>query len=214
MPTALPPAALTTSPDTKRDALLAWVRKHLGDVEHEQRVERLALTLFALTRPRHRLSQSERTLLSLAAIVHDVGRALEDDDHELHGAVMLQVAEDLPLTDTERRRLMFLTRYHRGKVPAEGGEEYLRPADDRASLRTLLALLRAADALDGRWMESPQVAMTVRGNTLSITCYLRNVTAKVLRKLGRKKKFLLLEDQLNLGVNVEILSVQGVELVA
>ena len=210
--TQLLPSALPAL--DKHTLLLRWARRQIGQIDHELRVERLALTLFALTRPLHRLGMAERNLLALAALVHDVGRSLEDADHEMHGAAMLQVAGDLPLTETERRRLMFLTRYHRGKVADAGCEDHLRPADDRVSLRILLALLRAADALDSRHLASPQIALSLCGRTLAITCYLRDVSPKALRKLGKKKKFLLLEETLKLRVAVDLLNVQEVELVA
>jgi exopolyphosphatase / guanosine-5'-triphosphate,3'-diphosphate pyrophosphatase len=212
--TASVSAAARPETADKHAALHRWVRRHVGEVTHEERVEKLALTLFALTRPHHHLGMPERNLLALAALVHDVGRSLEDDDHEMHGAAMLQVADELPLTDAERRRLMFLTRYHRGPVDAAGKEDHLRPADDRETLRTLLSLLRAADALDSRYLDSPQIALTLRGQTLAITCYLQDVSPKILRKLTRKKKFLLLEETLGLRVAVTVHQVTGVALVA
>ena len=198
----------------KRAQVHSWVRGHIGDTTHEERVEKLALTLFALTRPLHHLGMAERNLLGLAALVHDVGRALEDEDHEMHGAAMLQVAGELPVTETERRRMMFLTRYHRGEVDSTGREEYLRTMDDRLTMRTLLGLLRTADALDSRWLASPQIAMTLHGRTLALTCYLSEMSPKVLRKLSKKKKFLLLEGMLKLRVVVEVRQVHGVALVA
>jgi exopolyphosphatase/guanosine-5'-triphosphate,3'-diphosphate pyrophosphatase len=198
----------------KRAAVHRWVRGNVGEITHEERVEKLALTLFALTRPLHHLGLAERNLLSLAALVHDVGRSLEDEDHEMHGAAMVQVAEELPLTETERRRLMFLTRYHRGAVDPAGKEEHLRQTDDRKTYRTLLALLRAADALDSRYLDSPQIALSLQGRTLAISCYLHEVSPKTLRKLTRKKKFLLLEEILGLRVAVAVHQVTGVALVA
>lgn len=198
----------------KRDSIYRWVKKHRGDLSHELRVEKLATTLFTLTREAHGLTINERNLLSMAALVHDVGRSLEDDDHELHGAVMLEAATDLPISETERRRMMFMTRYHRGDVAREGHEEYLKSMDDRQTARTLLGFLRAADALDSRSLESPRIAISVGKNALAITCYLREVTAKALRKFGKRKKFLLLEETLNMRVVVDLRRVEGVELVA
>jgi exopolyphosphatase/guanosine-5'-triphosphate,3'-diphosphate pyrophosphatase len=206
---------MANSPTTdKREAVLRWVKKNRGDVSHELRVEKLALTLFTLTRETHGLTANERSLLSLAALVHDVGRAMEDDDHELYGAVMLDAAADLPLTDTERRRMMFMTRYHRGEVARENHEDYLKSMDDRQTARLLLGFLRAADALDSRNLETPRIAISVGKQALSITCYLREVTAKALRKFGKKKKFLLLEETLKMRILVDLRRVEGVELVA
>ena len=43
-------------------------------------------SLFDLTRKRHGLDAAVRRLLTLGALVHDVGRAIEDKGHALHGA--------------------------------------------------------------------------------------------------------------------------------
>jgi exopolyphosphatase/guanosine-5'-triphosphate,3'-diphosphate pyrophosphatase len=127
-----------------RERLLCqWVRNHLGRTAHERRVARTCSALFDILRPLHHLPARERRLLRLAALVHDVGRALDDDEHPTLGADM--VLQDLPLAMpcSRLRRLAYLTRYHRGAVPELGRDEILRPGDRRSATRLLLAILRA-----------------------------------------------------------------------
>ncbi len=82
----------------KYHALSRWVARQLGGIEHERRVAAIASTLFDLTVPLHHLHGEERRLLHMAAMVHDVGRAVDDDNHPQEGAKMVRRQRDLPLT--------------------------------------------------------------------------------------------------------------------
>ncbi len=199
----------------KQASLAAWVKRRLGGIAHEQRVARVALALFDLTAALHSLGKPERRLLEMGAMTHDVGRALEDDGHEHHGAAMLMDAGALPLGDTERRRIAFLIRYHKGRVADPGDEQFLQDADDRAALRTLLALLRAADALDSRWLEGPRLVMSLRGRQLHILGYVERDVDRARRIYGKKrKKFRLLEAELHIQTDLEWRRTEAMSLVA
>jgi exopolyphosphatase/guanosine-5'-triphosphate,3'-diphosphate pyrophosphatase len=184
-------AILQTPPDTDIERhLLAWADRHLGGNEHELQVMRLATRLFHLTAHRHALSDRFRTLLRWSAIVHDVGRSIDDADHPAEGAFMLLADTTLPLTARDRRWLAFLTRYHRGRVPERGEESILHPHDPRDALRTTLALLRAADALDKRRRKrSPKLRLSLTGSTLRIDCH---APRRVVRAIDNVGKFQLL----------------------
>ena len=192
-----------------------WVRDRLGLIEHERRVAQIAAALFDLTRPLHGLGADARRLLIFAAFVHDVGRALDDDDHPRLGARMLLRDETLHLHKRTRRRLAYLTLYHRGRVPVPGTERILKPRiDDVDELRTILALLRAADALDGRQLESPKLLFALHDRRLRIDCYLESDCAKALRTYRRRKKFKLLEEVLDCEVTIDVHRNESLRLVA
>lgn len=183
-----------------------WVARRLGDVAHEDAVSAFVGTLFDLTRPLHGLGRAERRLLRLGAMVHDVGRCVCDDEHPAEGAWMLLADTALPLSASGRRALAYLTLYHRGAVPPDEGEDViLRADDDHATLRLLLAMLRAADALDSRKLDTPRVcfALTER-RKLRVTCYLREPCARADKVYGRRKKFRMLEELLGVRVEVEV----------
>lgn len=191
-----------------------WVLRRLGSVEHERRVVAVALTLFDLTHHLHSLDFTHRRLLALAAIVHDVGRAVDEDTHPAQGAKMLNRDSWLPISPNERRALAYMTRHHRGAVPELGQDDYLTDVDDRRSLRILLALLRAADSLDSRSLESPRLVFACRGRRLSVTCYLDNDSNKARRVYRRRKKFRLLKELLGLRIEVDVRAGEALELVA
>ncbi len=198
----------------KHRALQRWTQRRLGTLDHERRVADIARTLFTLTSPRHELDSVHRRLLAMAATVHDVGRVDGEDGHEIVGAKMVLRDESLPLTGAERRALAYLTRYHRGPVPDAGCDRILTESDDHDGLRVTLALLRAADALDSRSLESPRLVFALRGRALRIGCYLDEDSAKARRVYSRRKKFRLLEELLGCRVEIDVRCAEALSMVA
>jgi exopolyphosphatase/pppGpp-phosphohydrolase len=222
---------MPNDPDLSHPKLAAadqWAAKRLGGSAHERRVASIAATLFDLTAPLHGLtSTADRRLLQVAALAHDVGRSAGKEGHPVSGAAMVLSDESLPLAAAERRAVAYLTLHHRGAVPAEGSDDVLHHGEDDAGrLLKLLALLRAADALDNRTLESPQLvfallpgparagAAAAARPRLRVTCYLQADSAKARRVYERRKKFRLLEDVLGCRVEVEIVQARALRMVA
>jgi exopolyphosphatase/guanosine-5'-triphosphate,3'-diphosphate pyrophosphatase len=195
-------------------AIAHWASRHLDDVEHEQRVSRIASTLFDLTSPLHRLDPRARNLLRAAALVHDVGRSVNKSEHPAEGARILLRDGSLKLHDHDRRALAFLTFYHRDGLPRLGNEKLLKESHDRPTLRAVLALLRGADALDSRSLESPRLVFSLKKKRLQVTCYLEDFSSKARRVYQRRKKFRLMEEELDCAVEVAVRSADALTLVA
>jgi exopolyphosphatase/pppGpp-phosphohydrolase len=215
------PAPLPARDHAEHAAVEQWVRRRLGSVAHELRVAEIGATVFELTSPLHALHAArDARLLRLAALVHDVGRSVDDAEHPARGAAMLLSDASLPLTIAERRALAYLTLYHRGAVPALGDDDVLHPDDDCEGLLTLLGMLRCADGLDSRSLESPRLVFALlaaersRRATLRVTCYLQSDSEKVRRVYQRPKKFRLLEQTLGCRVEVDVASAQALRMVA
>lgn len=225
----MPPAAPESQPaGPSRDArgraqsaaVEKWVRRRLGQTVHELRVAEIAATIFDLTSPLHALDGASLRVLRLAALVHDVGRCEDEAEHPATGAAMLLADETLPLTAAERRALAYLTLYHRGAVPDLDRDDVLHPEDDADRLVKLLAMLRCADGLDSRSLESPRLVFALvaasgaQRPVLRVTCYLQSDSEKVRRVYLRRKKFRLLEETLACRVEVDVAQAQGLRLVA
>ena len=84
----------------------------------------------------------------------------------------------------------------------------------RSPVRVTLALLRAADALDSRSLESPRLVFALRGRTLRIGCYLDTDSAKARRVYRRRKKFRLLEELLDCRVELDVRCGETLSMVA
>lgn len=206
-------------------AVQRWVARRLGGVRHEQQVAAIAANLFDLTLPLHGLSLADRRLLRLAALVHDVGRRVSKEEHPTEGAWMLLADTTLPLLPAERRALAYLTCYHRGGVPLPGHDAVLHAADDHDRLLRVLALLRAADALDSRSLVPGRLVFALVGadpaarggagrTLLRATCYTETDCPKARRVYRRRKKFRLLEELLGVRMEVDIAQAEALRLVA
>jgi len=195
-------------------ALRDWVHDRLGDVRHERRVAAIAVKLTQVARPLHSLRPEHGRLLRMAALVHDVGRFKERKNHPTLGAELILRRDKLPLTPFERRALAYLTRYHRGDVPAIGEDGILKPEDDLDSMRTLLGFLRAADAMDCRSLPSPRLRIGLHGRCIRIVCGLVDESSKARRVFSRRKKLRLLEETLDCDVRVEVRSAAKLVAVA
>ena len=193
----------------RENAVERWVAHHLGSIDHERRVADVAASLFEVTWPLHQLTESDLHVLRLASIVHDVGRSVEKKEHPHRGARMVMRDTDLPLSTSIRRALGFLTRYHKGQVPDAGQDEFLTPMDDADRMRQILSLLRAADALDSRSLESPRLVFALIGRPLRqpilhVTCYLDEDCAKTRKVYLRRKKFRLFEELFDCQIRIEV----------
>lgn len=194
--------------DEKFRVVAGFARSMLGDVRHERRVAGLAARLFAMTADWHGLADSDVQCLRLGALLHDIGRAEDDELHPEVGAAIIKRARRLPLTARERRAVMFMTRYHRGAVPREGhdellGSEILRQGE-YPRVVALLSLLRAADAMDSRSAGGADVTFERRGRKIAVTLTPHNDTTKARKALARRKKFRLMEELLGCAVRVRV----------
>ena len=99
-------------------------------------------------------------------------------------------------------------------MPEVGYDEILLPSDGRKRMRLVLALLRAADALDSRQLDPPRLVFALTGRKLVITCYLDDPTPKSRRFFKRRKKFRLFEDLLDLKIELDTHHVDAMQAVA
>lgn len=124
-------------------------RRFHYEADHAETVLTLARQLFDQTRELHGLGGRARVLLEAAALLHDIGVAVNNDGHHKHSQYLIEASEIVGLTEEERHIVALLARYHRKAPPGRDHPEYeaLRRRD-RSMLERLAALLRLADALD------------------------------------------------------------------
>lgn len=116
---------------------------------HARHVATLALALYDDLKKLHRLPPEARRWLEVAALLHDVGQAVNYQRHHKHSQYVIQHA-DLPgLSERERLLCGLIARFHRRSNPDPGHEalEPLEGAELRA-VRRCATILRVADALD------------------------------------------------------------------
>jgi HD domain len=192
----------TAMPATNGATLGLRLPGHLGCSPHERRVATIALRMFDLLAPQHGLGPDYRRLLRIGALVHDAARRYGAAEHHVRGAQFVLRDRTLGLTASQRRAVAYLVRYHRG--PVEDVDGLLQPGDGRRKIRVLLALLRAADALDSRHLAAEAIVIRRKGGKLRIQCLVDAPLDEARERFERPDKFRLLEKVLGLGVQVRV----------
>jgi exopolyphosphatase/guanosine-5'-triphosphate,3'-diphosphate pyrophosphatase len=124
-------------------------RRFHFEADHAETVLTLARQLFDQTRELHGLGGRARVLLEAAALLHDIGVAVNNDGHHKHSQYLIEASEIVGLSEEERHLVGLLARYHRKGPPSRDHQDFeaLRRRD-RSMVERLAALLRLADALD------------------------------------------------------------------
>jgi exopolyphosphatase/guanosine-5'-triphosphate,3'-diphosphate pyrophosphatase len=95
------------------------------------------------------LTRHHRTLLSAAALLHDVGYHIAHESHHKHALYLIKNSELTGFSEAERDVIANVARYHRGSSPRERHPDYTALNEaDRETVFALAAILRIADALD------------------------------------------------------------------
>jgi len=116
---------------------------------HAHLVASFAEKIFDAMISAYDFTRHQRTLLSAAALLHDVGYTIAHEAHHKHSLYLIKHSELTGFSEAERNVIANIARYHRGALPRERHLDYLALNEhDRATVNQLSAILRVADALD------------------------------------------------------------------
>ncbi|MGH7813225.1 MAG: HD domain-containing protein [Candidatus Binataceae bacterium] len=135
--------------DARRRSVNALAARFAGSNEHGKQVAKLALKLFDATAPVLGMPKPARELLEFAALLHDIGHAIDHDRHNRHSYYLIKNAELFGFEPAEIETIALAARGHRKQAPKLDSPELkaLSPGRRRV-VRGLAAILRVADALD------------------------------------------------------------------
>lgn len=135
--------------DRRLRGVFAIGRRFGYEEQHALQTAFLAERIFdQLARP-FALARHERTLLSAAAILHDIGYHISHESHHKHSHYLIKNSEITGFSETEKDIIANAARYHRGSLPKDKHSEFTAlPESDRATVMRLGAIVRLADALD------------------------------------------------------------------
>jgi len=132
-----------------RDFSIRNLARHYYDFEaHNEHVKTLALTLFDGLEDLHSYGEPERDLLGAAALIHDIGMAVNYNDHHKHGFYLLLNTELPGFSHREQVILALLVRYHRQGSPADEGLGDVLQEGDMERVNKLASILRLAEYLE------------------------------------------------------------------
>src|SRR6266498_1370428 len=135
--------------DQKLRGVHAVGRRFGYEEAHSHQVTQLAEKIFDNLTASENLTRHQRTLLSAAALLHDVGYHIAHESHHKHSLYLIQNSELTGFSEAERAVIANIARYHRGPLPKERHPEYAALNNaDRETVCRLGAIVRVADALD------------------------------------------------------------------
>ena len=145
-------------------------QKFQTDLKHGQHVETLCLQLFDNLQPIHRLSQQDRLILRVAAILHESGSFVSRKAHHQHSYYLISKSDIFGLSQMDTNIAAQVARYHRHSPPRESHEEYHDlPRAARMRVSKLAAIIRVADALEkGHDQRIRNIRLETRDRTLHI----------------------------------------------
>lgn len=156
--------------------------KHLAhkfhvDNPHEERVARLALSLFDQTRGTlHSWDDNHRELLWAAGMLHNSGHFVRHSAHHKHSYYLIRHGGLLGFTEVDIELVANIARYHRKSAPKKKHDAYRGLPSDRHRriVDQLSAMLRIAVALDRRQIgaiKGIQCDYAIEDKALALTLY-------------------------------------------
>ena len=127
----------------------ALAARFSGGNAHGRQVARLALQIYDGCASQLALAPEARELLEYAALLHDVGHAIDHDRHHRHTYYLIRNGDLFGFDPIEIEVIALAARAHRKQsAKLDSRELEALSRDKRRTVRGLAAILRVADALD------------------------------------------------------------------
>jgi exopolyphosphatase/guanosine-5'-triphosphate,3'-diphosphate pyrophosphatase len=135
--------------DARRRSVEALAARFSGDNTHGRQVARLALQIYNGCLGSLALAPEARELLEYAALLHDIGHAIDHDRHHHHTYYLIKNGELFGFDPIEIEVIALAARSHRKQSSKlDSAQLDALSRERRRTVRGLAAILRVADALD------------------------------------------------------------------
>jgi exopolyphosphatase / guanosine-5'-triphosphate,3'-diphosphate pyrophosphatase len=136
--------------DVRRESVLNLGHRFTAEPGHVDRVAALSLEMFdgLAEAGLHELGAEERELLWAACVLHDIGTAIDYDDHHRHSQYLILNAGLPGFTPRELVMVGLIARYHRKGDPQTSELGPLEEDGDSERLQLLCAIIRLAEQLE------------------------------------------------------------------
>ncbi len=177
------------------------LKKYLKDeAPHAYEVQRLCELLFlTLNENVKEMSPRELEILKAAALLHDIGYAIEEKSHNKHSQEIILKEGLSEFSEEEIKMTACIARYHRGGLPDKNNHElygnFAKP--QRKIIKRLAGILRFADGLD---LEHRKVIQAIKAEYDSVNNILKLILIPYKDEKGLNiSKSLRKRDLLELG---------------
>ena len=138
-------------------------KKYDADPKHARHVAGLAVRIFRALRAEHRLDPKYEVILTVAALLHEVGLYVSRSSHHKHSMYLILNSDLFGLGSEDIVLAALVARYHRRALPSPVHEHYADlDRHGRIQVAKLAAILRVADALDSgltQRLRNPQIVV-------------------------------------------------------
>jgi exopolyphosphatase / guanosine-5'-triphosphate,3'-diphosphate pyrophosphatase len=136
--------------EVRRESVLNLAHRFNRDPDHVDRVAHLSLAMFdgLAEAGLHELDGGDRELLWAACMLHDIGTAIDYDDHHRHSHYLILNAGLPGFSPRELVLVGLIARYHRKGDPDASELGALAGDGDDDRLRLLCAIIRLAEQLE------------------------------------------------------------------
>jgi exopolyphosphatase/guanosine-5'-triphosphate,3'-diphosphate pyrophosphatase len=136
--------------DVRQESVENLAHRFDTDQDHVNHVARLSLAIFdgLAAAGLHELGDGDRELLWAACILHDIGTAIDYDDHHRHSQYLIQNAGLPGYSPRELVLIGLIARYHRKGEPDSSQLGDLAEPGDEQRLRVLSGVIRLAEQLE------------------------------------------------------------------
>ncbi|MEA2445904.1 MAG: exopolyphosphatase / guanosine-5-triphosphate,3-diphosphate pyrophosphatase [Thermoleophilales bacterium] len=191
--------------DVRSAAVDNLARRYQDDLTHPQHVLDLSLELFDGLRMNglaDAVNGSERELLSAASMLHDIGTAVDYDDHHKHSRYLILHAGLPGFSPRELELIALIARYHRKGEPDASELGPLARKKDDERLLLLSAIIRLAEQLErSRDQAIKSVGVQRSNGTVTLAPETRGESAPVAIWSARRNADLL---ERAIGKKVEV----------
>lgn len=123
--------------------------KYKSNKKHTSYVEQTALKIFDFTRKIHRLDDKERFHLRVSAILHDIGKYINLNKHDVNSYNIIASQDILGFSNSELGLIANVVKYHSEYTPNNRDESYKTMDNDmKIIISKLSAILKIAESLD------------------------------------------------------------------
>ena len=124
-------------------------QKYNFDEKHCRYIEKLCLEIFEQTAKIHRMGDREKLYLQVAALLHDVGKHVNLNMHDMHSYNIIRYANIMGFSNRELDIVANVARYHSDDTPKLSHENYIiLSVEDRITISKLAAILKIGESLD------------------------------------------------------------------
>lgn len=175
--------------DANLRGIFALGRRFGYEEKHALQVAFLAEKIFDALALTYNLQRHDRTLLSVAALLHDIGYHISSDAHHKHTLYLIKHSDITGFSETEKLIIANVARYYRGSLPKDKHSDFMTLSEkDREIVWKLGGILRLADTLD-RSYESrvKDLAFTRAKDNLQLEIFSKHDCETELQAAEQKK---------------------------